>query len=99
MKKLLVSATENIHGLNNAYSWTIHKPSPLRLKSLLWCWKDVNHQLLIKFWQKWSEEVKHYGLRSTNLIPFEVRKKYHSNGRNLLLFRCTTCHYSPTGRV
>jgi hypothetical protein len=33
------------------------------------CWKDIHHQVLIKFWQKWfKHEIIHYILRTTNSL-------------------------------
>jgi hypothetical protein len=44
--------------------------------------------LLIKFQQNWSkQEIKHYELRSTNLLLlFETRKICRCSGRNLFLY-------------
>jgi len=49
----------------------------------------VNYHVLTKFQQNWSkEEAIYYVLNPTNLlILFGIRKNYHSNGRNLLLYQ------------
>jgi hypothetical protein len=57
--------------------------APLRLKLLLKSWKGVNHQVLIKFWQKWlKQEVKHYIQRITNLLILFWKKEQLLQHRN-----------------
>jgi hypothetical protein len=63
----------------------------LRLKLLMQSWKDVNRQVVIKLQQNWiKQEVKHYALRSINiLIMFGIGNNCLISGRSLLLYQFT----------
>lgn len=58
----------------------------VRVRLLLKCWRGVNSQVFIKFWQNYSEqEVKYCSLRTHEfLIHFGIGNNFHSNGRCLL---------------
>jgi hypothetical protein len=53
----------------------VSETSFLRFKLLLKSWKGIKHQVLIKFWHHWfKQEVKHYILKSINLITSGINK-------------------------
>jgi len=57
----------HVHGVNDVRQTEMHtaepfvpEPSSFRLKLLLWSWKDINCQVLVKLCQYWfKQEVIH----------------------------------------
>jgi len=66
----------NVHGIKDVRQTGMHKsepslaePSSFQVEIPTERLKNLNHQVLIKFRQKWSkQEVIHYILRSTHLL-------------------------------
>jgi hypothetical protein len=74
----------NVHDISDARQLEMHMAEPLvsgpvllSLKLLLQSGKSINHQEMIKFWEKWlNQEVKHYCLWSTKEELHDKWKEY-----------------------
>jgi hypothetical protein len=87
----------DVHSVSDVRQIEIHRaeisvrtPSSFEAELAIAKLKSITHQILITFWQKWFKQVKHYGLRSTDLlILFEIRKNCLISVRGLLLYQYT----------
>jgi hypothetical protein len=73
----------NIYGINDVRQTDVYTPEPLVLEcssseveiateKLI----DINHKVLIKFWQNWSKQEVYYILKPINLlILFGIKKQ------------------------